>query len=324
MILLERYLLQIERYLPFKERKDTITELRSLILDQVDTLVSAGEPEEKAIYKVLLDLGDPKTVANGYHEIRPVISKELEPILMLVLKIVSISLPLTILFAGALSFVLSTNDFTFMDFILDIAYNIPSALYALVMGLGSVFIIFYLIDRFAQPKFEFEEKIFNPDLLPDVPIKVFKISLGETIFVILITVLGLYLINYQQGLISVYYDGNKIPLLNDNFDKILPFINVGWLTAIVLHIYYLFSRKRNIPSKTVETILGIYGGVLIIILATSDILNEIIIDGYNLNVLPTILKIVFIIIGCIGILTKIVEYVKMFINLDRIKELDKY
>ncbi len=323
MILLERYLLQVERYLPFKERKDTIEELRGLILDQVDSLVSTGESEEKAVYKVLLDLGEPKEVANGYHEIRPIISKELEPILMLVLKIVSISLPLTILFAESLSFVFNTSNFTFMDFLLNIAYNIPSALYALVMALGTVFIIFYLIERFAQPKFEFNEKIFNPDHLPDIPIKVFKISLGESIFVILITVLALYLINYQQGLISVYYDDVKIPLLNSNFDIILPFINIGWLTAIILHIYYLFSRTRNIPSKTIETILGIYGGILLIVLATSNILNEVVIDGYNLTVLPNILKIVFIIVGCSSIVAKIIEYVKMFINLERINELDK-
>ena len=324
MLLLERYLLQMERYLPLKERKDTIEELRSLILDQVDTLISAGEDKEKALYIVLLDFGDPKTVANEYHEVKPLISKELEAILMLVLKIVSISIPLTILFAGALSFVLETSNFTFMDFLLDIAYNIPSAMYALIMAIGSVFIIFYLIERFANPQFEFEEKLFDPNLLPDVPLKVFKVSLGESIFVILITVLGLYLINYQPGLINIYFDGNKIPLLNDNFDKILPFINIGWFIEILLNIYYLIKRKRNIPSKTVEAIIGVYGGVIIILLATSNILNEIVVDGYNLTVLLTILKIVFIIIGSINILKHIIDYVKMFINFDRLNELDKY
>ena len=140
MDLLERYLRQIEKYLPLKERKDTIKELRSLLYDHIDELVTQGQKKEQAMYNAIIEMGEPRDVANRYFETRPFISKEMEPIFYLVVKIISITLPLVILFANALEFVFGTTPFTLMDLLLEIAYSIPSALYSLLVGYGFIFI----------------------------------------------------------------------------------------------------------------------------------------------------------------------------------------
>ena len=323
MKLLESYLLQIRRYLPYKDRDDTIKELRSIILDQVDEKKEMGLTEEGAIYNVILEMGEPRKVAKGYSDHRPFISDEMEPVLKLVLKIVSITTPLAILFADAIDYVFSTPSFTFMEFLLNVAYNIPSAMYALVVALGFVFVVFVLIERFFQPKFETEKIVFKPELLPEMPEKGFHVSLFGSIVAILVTVLALYILNFQQGIISIYYDGVREPLLNSNFDKILPFINVGWLASISLHVFYLYKRKKSIPSKTAEFAGSIYGAVLLIIIASSSVFNDIIIDGENLNVVANIVKIAFIVIGAAGIIGAIVEYAKMFININRLDAIEE-
>jgi len=322
MELLERYLRQIKRYLPLKEREETINELRSLILDQLDQ--KPQDQQESGLKEILIEMGSPQDVALRYNERGPIISREMEPIMMLIMKITSITLPLAIIFADSIAFVTSTADFTFMDFLLNITYMLPNAMYSLVIAIGMIFIIFALIERYISPNFSIEQKPFNPELLPELPQKAFSVSIFGSIFSILILTLFLYLINMRQGLISIYFENTQIPLLNDNFDTILPFLNIGWFVSILLHIYYLYNRKKNIPTKTIEFILGGYTGILMIVLATSDIFNDTIISEYNLEVVPSILKYVFIFIGISAIIGSIVEYVKMFINLDKLAtEFDK-
>jgi len=323
MDLLERYLKQIERYLPFKERLETTKELRSLILDQVDEAVSSGIDKETALYDIIVKMGDPRTVASNYVDTKPIISKEMEPILQLVLKIVSITLPLAIIFASLLDYVFSNTQASLMDILLQIVYTIPEALYSLLVGYGFVFIFFYLIERYIQPKFEAIDKEFHPNLLPKIPTKDFKVSLFESIVTTLVTIGVVYLFNMQQGLIAVYYDDIREPLFNANFDKILPFMNIGWFISIGLNIYYIFSRSKNITTKTIEFAHNIYSAVILFLLATSNIFNSIIVDGYDLTIVPTIIKVVFIGLGIAIIIGAIVEYVKMYINLDALDELDQ-
>lgn len=317
MNLLARYLKQIEKYLPFKERKDTIDELRSLIMDQVDEQVALGKNQKDALYDVIVESGEPREVAARYSDRGPIISKEMEPVLNLVIKIVSITLPLVVLFANAIEYIFKTEDFTTMDFLLDIAYSIPSAIYSLVVAIGFIFIFFYLIERYVNPQFETQEKKFLPEFLPDIPKKAFKVSLVESVISILFTVLALYIFNYNQGLISVYYDGNKLPILNDNFEKILIFMNIGWLVSISLHIVYVFTKKKTIITKSVELVLGIYSGIILFMLASSDIFNQVVIDGHNLNFLTSMFTVGFILIAFAAVIGSIVEYIKMFVSLKK-------
>lgn len=323
MDLLERYLKQIERYLPFKDRNETTKELRSLILDQVDVLLRKGISEDDAIYQIIKEMGEPREVASKYNESRPMFSREMEPIMMLVFKIVSITLPLTVLFGQSMEYIFSTNEFNVMNFFIDIVTNIPSALYSLLVGYGFIFIIFFLIEKFIQPKFEVETKEFNPNLLPKIPAKAFKVSVFESVFVILLICFAVYIFNLRPGLIAVYYDQGRIPLLNENFNRVLMFMNIGWFVSIGLHVYYLFKRKKNIKSKTVEFIHDIYSGAVLILFAVSNVINNVVIEEYDLTFIPNMIKITFMFIGIAVIIGGVVQFVKMFINLDALDEYEK-
>jgi len=322
MDLLERYLRQIKRYLPQKDQEETIKELRSLILDQVDE--HTNQDQETALKDILIEMGPPQDVALRYNDRGPLISRQLEPIMKLIMKITSITLPLAILFAESIAFVTREPDFTFMEFLLQITYSIPSAIYSLVVAIGMIFIVFVLIERYASPNFSVEEKPFNPELLPELPQKAFHVSVFGSIVSILVLTLILYLFNLQPGLIRIYFDGTSIPLLNENFDNIIPFLNIGWFVSILIHVYYLYTRKKNITSKTIEFIVSVYSGVIMILIATSDVFNIDVISEYNLDIIPNMITYIFLFIGVAAIIGALVDYIKMFINLDKLsEELDK-
>lgn len=313
MDLLERYLYQVRKFLPIKERNDVIKELRSLILDQLEAYPESDQ--EYKLNEILIEMGTPRDTARKYREDRPLLSREMEPVIEFIIKIMVITFPLVFLFAQLIGFLTANDSYTTMDLLLHLVYQIPTIISALLSAIGIVFLIFVLVERYINPKFELPVEHFNPKSLPDIPTKDFKVNIVGVIIEMLITVLFLYLINYQEGLIAVYYDGNSEPLLNANFQKILPLLNIGLFITIVVNIYYVFARRKNLISKTVELFQGIYNGVVMIFLATSDIFNEVIIDGYNLEIVPNIIRYVFIFIGVLTIFGSTVEYLTMFIHL---------
>ena len=115
MKLLEKYLYQVGRHLPKSDREDTINELQSIILDQLDEKISAGSSEEDALTSIITELGDPRSVAFRYRNMHPLMKRELEQIMWTVIKIPAIAVPLVLLIVRTVDFITNTTDFTIMD-----------------------------------------------------------------------------------------------------------------------------------------------------------------------------------------------------------------
>ena len=275
MELLERYLLQVERYLPLKEKIDTIEELRSLLLEEVDSRMAEGETLNDALYIVIKGFGDPKDIALKYRNDAAIISREMEPFLYLVLKIVICAVPLAILLATSISFLSRDLPFNFSDFLLNILYTLPEMFSGALSAVGTVFIVFVLIEKYLKPQFLKELEAqglleFDPKNLPKVPNSVFKVSIAESVFAITASLVFLYILNYQQGIIAIYFEGTSIPFLNDNFSRILPVMNV--------------SRTKSMVTTTFEYMNKLLATVIFILLASSSIINTEVIEAYHLEV----------------------------------------
>jgi len=63
--LIERYIHQVVRNLPPRERAEIAAELRSSIQDQLDDRYGAA-PSDEEIVAVLLDFGNPHELAESY------------------------------------------------------------------------------------------------------------------------------------------------------------------------------------------------------------------------------------------------------------------
>lgn len=316
MELLERYLLQIRRYLPLKERDETIEELRSLLLDQLDKQDDADK--ENAMRQIIIDMGDPHDVAMRYNDRGPIISKEMEPIMLLVMKIVSITLPLVILFADSLAYVTEADNPDGYGFVLNLIYMIPGALYSLIVAIGMIFIVFALIERYVQPKIPVDDRPFNPDLMPDLPQKEFKVNSLGTVIEILVNILVLYLANNHLSLLAVYVNGERTPIFNDNIQPYIILLSVSWIATIILRVFYLYLQRKSIPTRTVEFIINIYGAILLILIGQANVFNDLIINGDDFTIVTNIFQIILIIVGVAIIIGSVVEYIKMFININKL------
>ena len=325
MKLLERYLLQIERYLPLKDRKDTIEELKNLLLDDIEERKSKGQPTEDAEYEVIKAFGNPKTVALKYRNDNAIISREMEPLLYLLLKIIIIAVPSSILLASIIGYLNSDVPFDFIDFLLEILFTIPDMFSAALTGVGTVFVIFAVIERYFKPYVleelekegffnECGELEFEPKDLPKIPDSVYKVSIFESVIAIIGGIIFLYLFNYQPGLIAVYLDGERLLLLNDSFNSILPIINAGLVFGLIIETIHLVKRQKSLTTTTFEFINKMIGVLIFILLATSDVLNQIVIEGYELEVLSTMFIIGMWIGAVANFFGGIYTYLKIFIK----------
>ncbi len=313
MELLDRYLLQIEKFLPLKDREDIIQELKSLLLEDLDNRMMEGGNQDDNLYQVIKEYGEPREVALRYRSDSPIFSREMEPFLYMVLKIVMITTPAAILLAKSIDFLNSGDPFNFINLLINMLYSIPDMFSAAVTAAGFVFILFYLIEKYAKPNIKLDVPEFEPKHLPQVPRKVYKVSLFESIFTIVASIVIIYLLNYQPGLIAIYYDGDSIPLLNNGFTKLLPVINTSILFAAGIAIAHAIKRRKTFITTTLEFMQTVYSGVVLALLASSDIFNTVVIEGYELEIIPRLFVIGASIGATLTILGAIVTYAKVII-----------
>jgi len=65
MNLIERYLHEVRRYLPAKNREDILAEIRSHLTDTLEERVK-GEPGEEDMASLLKEMGSPRKLAASY------------------------------------------------------------------------------------------------------------------------------------------------------------------------------------------------------------------------------------------------------------------
>lgn len=313
MELLERYLHQVKRYLPKKDREDTLKELRSLILEELDSIQPNKEDEEATIKEIITRLGDPMTVAYQYRDDSPLLSRELEQIMWIVIKIPAIAIPILVIFSKTIGFIFREESFNTMDLLLMWAYTIPSILNIIIVSSGLIFASFILIQRYAGSDLNLKIYQFNPDILPPLPKKIFKVSVFEQLFITFGSVLFLYIINFNPGVIGVYYDGTSYPLLNEEFERILPFINLNIFFGLGIALYYLSKRRKNKISKTLEFVQKLFGAIIIMFLASNNIINDIILEGYNLAFIKNGFRVVLWFIAIFSIIGALTEFIQMFL-----------
>lgn len=310
MELLERYLHQVRRYLRGKEKDDTINELRSLIYEQLEHSDYIGNEEEK-LTQILKEFGSPRQVCMRYSGETRYINPEIQPLMILVMKIVSLSLPFALIFSRLISYFSENQSYNTLDVLLDTIYFIPDVITALLSALAMIFIVFYFISKAVKPNFSFNEFEFEPKLLPPVPKEVFKVTKIEEMILIIGSIIFLFLINLQPGLIAVYFEGEVVPILNINFEKVLPYLNINIIITLCLSIYHLAKNRKNLYSSIVELFTNILGGIILILLASTNIFNETVLQGYGLEFLIIIFTIIMY-LGAVGsIIGGIVKFVKV-------------
>jgi hypothetical protein len=240
MKLIERYLHEVGRYLPRKNREDILAEIKSHLSDTLEERVQ-GEASEEDVVALLKETGAPHKLASSYPGSQQyLVGPEIYPFFRMVVSIVLAAVIGAQLLAIGISVWMGEGTVNLWQTLGSLLVSIPTAI-------GSVVITFMILQRFGvQPKLDDEP--WDPRSLPVIE-EAEEIKRGELIFGIAAGSVVLAVLAFIPDKIGIYnFTGGEFypnPVIMQYF---------GWLclsvfAAIGLDIYLLWQGRWTIISR---------------------------------------------------------------------------
>ena len=258
MSLIERYVSEIARRLPKRQREDVRRELRSALGDALEDRLEGrveDEPRENDVVALLREFGSPAAVAASYRpESQYLIGPALYPTFRTVTGVVLLVLV----------------SLTLVGFAVDLAVDPPqgSGAWRWLLGLLSgvwntvlstfaiIVLIFAALQRFASGEPE-EEESWDPRELPAAR-DTSLVGRGEAIVGIVLPIVFLVLMNLLKGHFGVIVKPGSEVLLNDVFQDNLPWLNLALGLGIVLNALLLRTGRWSWPTRLLDWATDLY------------------------------------------------------------------
>jgi hypothetical protein len=274
MSLIDRYVAEVGRHLPERDREDIEAEIRSMVNDMIDERGQSAVKNEKVVMEALEEIGDPKLLAAKYAPPkRYLIGPEwYEGYLKILQRILFTALPVV----AVVRFILSlTNDP--LDLIGAVGDAVGSAFSIGTQILFWVTLVFVLLERSGEKPDDLPKSDSQPwsvDQLPALPRRR-QISVAETVMNIAVLLFLLIWIALPTTLDLLRGSPASVPFLHPNlwnFWLPLFFVIIG-LTLV--HEVFKLKIGNWTPALTVtNVILGIVSIVYIAALVTTqDVIN---------------------------------------------------
>ncbi len=283
--LIERYIAEIGKHLPIKDRADIQKEIRSTLEDMLEERSrKAGQAaEEEMVVDLLKEFGKPEDVAASYLPERRLIGPQLYPIFSLVSWIALPILAAVLLITLGIG--LFSADLTPLETLKGIGNLLMQVGSALVSAFGSIVLTFAILERVfgtrnikvkvkgevlqhmpgVMFKIEGEEKPWDPRDLPEVQ-DVEKFSIPGLVAEIIFTIAAIVVFNFFPQIIGFgtlhNSDWTFLPLLSEAFFRYLPFVNALWGLHIVLNLILLRQGRWEIATRWLRATLLVLGIVL--------------------------------------------------------------
>ena len=262
MNLIDKYIAEVGKHLPRKNRADIEAEIRSTLEDMLEERKSVqGQVDEKTIIELLKEYGAPREVAESYTGPRYLIGPRVYPIFELVTKIV-VAVLVGVALAG-LGLSLARSSLAGPEFIKTIGDSALGLLSGLITAFGNIVLVFAILERVLPAKeFEEEEKwdpaklAYEPD--PD------RVKFGEQVFETFFLVLFLIVLNLYPRIIGIgfFHENDWVfisPILTDAFFSYLPWINIMFLLQIGLNVYLLRQGTWSMATRIMNIVLELGG-----------------------------------------------------------------
>ncbi len=275
MELIDRYVYEVGRRLPKKQRSDVEAELRSLLLDTLEDRVGKN-PAEADVAALLQEFGPPaRTAARYAPESQYVIGPRVFEAYKLVVGIVlgAVALGIVVSLAVNLTWV-HRGPQTDVFFILSqIGQALLSYISGAAGGIGFVTIIFAILER-TLPQAELDsltgkDEAWDPRTLPAAVAETERIQPVEIIVGMCFTVLALVLFNFFPQKLGIAYLTQEtgwltLPLFApEALRAYLPLWNVAWIASLALNAYLLRQRRWQLGTRLAELALIVLGMVIL-------------------------------------------------------------
>ena len=160
MNLIDRYLHEVSRYLPGKNREDILAEIRSHLTDTLEARVQ-GEPNEEDVSSLLKETGSPRKLAASYPGGEEyLVGPELYPFFRMVTGIVLAAVLGAQLLAVGVGLWMGEETFDFWEVFGQLVMSVP-------VSIGWVVIVFRILQwRGVHP--DLDDEVWDPKTLPMV------------------------------------------------------------------------------------------------------------------------------------------------------------
>lgn len=277
--LVERYVHQVGRYLPPKERAEIEAELRSQIQDQLDDRY-AGSPSPEEVASVLAEFGHPYQMAASYNRDQYLVGPDLYPYMMLVLRHVWVIVPTIVIFLNSFGALVSSQQSALFSFLLETLW---AALQATLIFSAVVVLIFAMIQRISAELDE-KETAFDPLNLPKVDdprtVDRFEAASGIAIGTI-VTLIALY---------WLFVGGLTLRFNLSDPGEVIP-VPVSWLilliatvvAEVIMHLLVLRRNRWSVELWLVETGLEVFGVICLYFAVFEPVFTRVITDNPSLT-----------------------------------------
>ncbi len=288
MSLVERYIAQVGRRLPEKNRADIEAEIRSMLEDMLEEKNQAGAANEANVKAALQQLGDPALLAEKYSPSKRYLIGPgwYDAYLEVLKRVLTTVLPIVLTVTFLVRLANEPGDV--------IGSFLGAAGFAFSAGLQVCFWVtlgFIIAEREGAPLEDFHgnrSRVWTPDQLPPLP-KKRQMDISEAITSIALVLGGAILMALSPQILSIQSNGETIPFLHPNLWRVwLPifFVLVG-LTMI----HELFKLKIGIWTRALtvtNVILGLASITYILLLVTTqEVVNPAFVAGMNAG-MPTL------------------------------------
>jgi len=252
--LIDRYVMEVGRRLPEKQRADVQMELRSALQDALEErgLDANSEKDEAKVVALLKEWGKPSHVAEGYGARTHLIGPELQPIYWLVLRVNVLIISLVQL---VLLVIAAFNQPEFGSLIGEAIGNLVNSF---LVSFAVVTIIFAVLERFlpelkalaaSEHKGALQE--WDPRTLPEITPDRDKVDYVELVVEIIFTAAFITVINLAPG----WQFSGDMAIVGEMIAKFLPFI--PWITILTaveisLDIYLLTQGRWQLATRWVS------------------------------------------------------------------------
>jgi hypothetical protein len=261
--LIERYLATVSDILPANKRKDTVTEIRTLIQDALDDRSKAEgrPPDDQMMADVLKQFGPPEKIVAPYLPERYLIGPRLFPTFMLVLQI---ALPI-IAILSIVAFLFGhrqISTFTYQELFSNIFTGLGTVMSAVITAFGNIVLIFAIL-QWALPEFRLpaKEQEWDPHSLKAVS-QPDKIKRGELITEIFFTLVGIIIFTFYFDRVGIYNYVNgqwvMTPILTTAFNAYIPWFDLLWVLTIILDVILLRKGAWSTGSRLFAILLAAF------------------------------------------------------------------
>jgi hypothetical protein len=300
--LIERYVHQVGRYLPPKERAEIEAELRSQIQDQLEDRYE-GSPSREDVASVLTEFGHPYLMAASYMGEQYLVGPTLYPFMMMVLRYGWLLVPSMVVFLNIFGALIAAEQSSLLSLLIE---TVIAALQATLI-FSAVVVLFFAIVQRASVELKEKEPAFNPLDLPrvDDPRVVDRLegSFGLAIGTIITLVLFYWL---QVGGLTLRFNPNDP---GDVIPVSIPWLILFIILVIAQVILQLLVLRRNRWSAGLlltETLLEVAGLIPLYFAVLRPVFERL--DGNEpLTNLPEIIAIIFAVITLLSKGAKLVR-----------------